>query len=69
MWGGGGGGRGGGGGGEREGGDKTEKEGEDITCYIMRCNDFRMATLLAQQKFEEAEVFANKFNLDLEVQS
>ena len=30
--------------------------------------DFRMATLLAQHKFEEAEAFANKFKLDLEVQ-
>ena len=40
----------------------------DITCSMMCLITIRMATLLAQHKFEEAETFANKFKLDLQVQ-
>ena len=39
-----------------------------ITCSMMCLITIRMATLLAQHKLEEAETFANKFKLDLQVQ-
>ena len=47
--------------------DSEEKPAIVVKQLVLALPENRLATLLSQQKFEEAEAFARKFDLDPEV--
>ena len=52
---------------DADGSSEEEKPAIVVKQLVLALPENRLATLLSQQKFEEAEAFARKFDLDPEV--